>query len=88
MNDRDFIAQLAQLNTLEQLQMLNDTFESFMDQQNLLRGTALIGRTVQAFTQDGLVEGSVSAVRVHGGQVALLVGDIEVPLEDVMVVQE
>ena len=89
MDDMDFIAQLAQLNTLEQLDRLNEAFETFMGQQSLMRGAELIGRTVSASTPGGeVVEGIVSAVRVRGGEVMLVLDDTEVSLETVTVVEE
>ena len=89
MDDTDFIAQLAQLNTLEQLERLNQAFESFMGQQNLMRGSELIGRTVSALTEGGdVVEGTVSAAKVRDGEVMLVVDDTEVPLRSVSVIEE
>jgi len=89
MDDTQFIAQLAQLNTLEQLDKLNESFEYFMAQQNLLRGTELIGKTVSARTYGGeVVEGTVSAVRIVGGNVVLVVDGTEVSLHSVSEIGE
>lgn len=89
MDDTDFIAQLAQLNTLEQLERLNESFEGFMEQQNLMRGAELIGRTVSAMMEGGgTVEGIVSAVKVRYGEVILVVDGTEVSLRSVSAVQE
>lgn len=84
MEDRDFIAQLAQLNTLEQLEQLNESLADFMGQQNLLRGAELIGKTVRGTTAEGeYVEGIVLAVRTVGAEVVVSLGDKDVPLKDV-----
>lgn len=84
MEDRDFIAQLAQLNTLEQLEQLNASLTDFMGQQNLLRGAELIGKTVRGTTAAGeYVEGIVVAVRTVGADVVVSLGDKDVPLKDV-----
>jgi len=89
MEDQDFIAQLAQLNTLEQLQVLNRSFEAFMQQQNLMRGTELLGRTIEGTGRDGAyVRGTVDSVSVRGGVVSLMVGGREVFLGDVTEVTE
>jgi len=89
MDDTDFVAQLAQLNTLEQLERLNESFEGFMEQQNLMRGADLIGRTVSAtMGGGGTVEGIVSAVKVRNGEVILVVDGTEVSLRSVSLVQE
>lgn len=84
MEDRDFIAQLAQLNTLEQLEQLNESLADFMGQQNLLRGAELIGKTIRGATAEGeYVEGVVAAVRTVGADVMVSLGDKDVPLKDV-----
>lgn len=84
MEDQDFIAQLAQLNTLEQLQTLNNSFELFMQQQNLMRGAELLGKTVQGLDGNGgTVQGTVESVSVRGGEVMLGVGDSRIALTDV-----
>jgi flagellar basal-body rod modification protein FlgD len=84
MDDRDFVVQLAQLNTVEQLQALNDSFTMFMVQQNLLQGTDLLGHTVRGLSTTGEgVEGVVSRVSVLGGMVTLYVDGHHVPLMDV-----
>ncbi len=84
MEDRDFIAQLAQLNTLEQLEQLNESLADFMGQQNLLRGAELIGKTIRGATAEGeYVEGVVQAVRTVGADVMVSLGDKDVPLKDV-----
>jgi flagellar basal-body rod modification protein FlgD len=89
MDDTDFIAQLAQLNTLEQLERLNQSFEGFMEQQNLMRGAELIGRTVSAMMEgEGIVEGIVSAAKFRNGEVILVIDGTEVSLQSVLVVQE
>ncbi|HHX64374.1 MAG TPA: hypothetical protein GX702_05740 [Chloroflexi bacterium] len=85
MDDRDFVVQLAQLNTVEQLQALNDSFSLFMTQQNLMRGTDLLGHTIRGLATTGdHVEGVVSRVAVQRGVVTLYVGDRQVPLVDVL----
>jgi len=84
MEDRDFIAQLAQLNTLEQLEQLNESLATFMGQQSLLRGAELIGKTIRGTTAQGeYVEGIVVAVRASGADVVVSLGDKDVPLKDV-----
>jgi flagellar basal-body rod modification protein FlgD len=89
MEDRDFIAQLAQLNTLEQLEQLNESLSDFMGQQNLLRGAELIGKTIRGTTAQGeYVEGIVVAVRTDGAEVVVSLGDKDVPLKDVSLVTQ
>ena len=89
MEDRDFIAQLAQLNTLEQLERLNESLSAFMGQQNLLRGAELIGKTIRGTTTGGeYVEGIVVSVRANGPEIVVSLGDKDVPLQRVTLVSQ
>mgnify|MGYP000751893206 CR=1 FL=1 len=48
MDSEQFLSQLAQLNTLDQMWRMNENLQAFMSQQQLLQASAMIGRTVQA----------------------------------------
>ncbi|ADL43214.1 flagellar hook capping protein [Caldicellulosiruptor obsidiansis OB47] len=74
MEDKEFVAQLAQFSALEQMQNLNQSFE-------LLKAQSMIGRYIVATsTQDGLkqIEGRVDSIRVDGSKVFLKVNGTEV----------
>jgi len=76
MDDKDFIAQLAQFNSLEQLQALNQGMEALLELQQLGQASTLVGKSIVA-RLDGsgrTVEGTVSSVRMSGGVAELLVG--------------
>lgn len=76
MDDKDFIAQLAQFNSLEQLQVLNQGMEALLELQQLGQASTLVGKSIIA-RLDGsgrTVEGTVSSVRMSGGVAELLVG--------------
>lgn len=88
MEDQDFIAQLAQFNSLSQLTELNNTMKEFIAAQSLTQGSALIGKTVTGLASDGsTVTGLVSSLRLSGGQVTLEVDGVELPLDSVKSVQ-
>lgn len=88
MEDREFVAQLAQFSSLEQMQNVSRN-------AGLSYGLGLLGRTVTAVTAGGLgVEGTATALRM-GAQgplvrlewLDLLTGEgdgTEVPLESVL----
>lgn len=71
MEDREFIAQLAQFRTLEQMESMTASFKRLIQAQQLALAGALIGRTVQATGGVAGVVGKVSiedeALRVHVG---------------------
>lgn len=69
MEDKEFIAQLAQFNTLEQMQQVNQHLVDMLSTQTLAQASALIGKVVEA----GQVSGVVSAVSMVDGKAKLLV---------------
>ena len=56
-DDKEFIAQLAQFSSLEQMQNLNDTMLTMMESQQKLtalsQATAMIGKMVEIYSEDG-----------------------------------
>jgi len=88
MEDKEFIAQLAQFNSLNQLTQMNKTLGELMSAQNLAQGSSLIGKTVSGLdSAGGTVTGPVSGLRLVGGKVMLTVGEREIPLSRVNSVQ-
>lgn len=74
MEDKEFVAQLAQFSALEQMQNLNNSFE-------FLKAQSMIGRYVIATsTQDASkqIEGRVDSIRVDGSKVFLKINGTEV----------
>lgn len=91
--NEDFIAQLAQFSSLEQMENLNDSFQGLavLQQSNALmsqltEGSALIGQEVTYI--DGAsqeqVSGSVTSVRIDDGIAVLNVDGTDVPLMNVV----
>lgn len=80
--DKDFLAQMAQFSSLEQMQNLNSTFQ--MSQANDLVGKIITATVVSAATQEtSTIEGYVDSIKISSGSVYLMVDDQEVPLSDV-----
>src|SRR5438046_3133397 len=48
MDDQQFIAQMAQFNSLEQMQSVNKTLTSVLNAQQLASASAMIGKTIEA----------------------------------------
>jgi len=84
MEDREFIAQLAQLRSLEQLQELSSRIEGLLK----LYSVEMIGKEVEAVTEDGRqVSGKVVRVLVDGSDPILVIGNDRVKLSNLRLVR-
>ena len=82
--DTEFIAQLAQFNSLSNLQQLNASFDQILKLQSLTSGADLIGKTVAySTTGGGSASGKVDQVTADGKSVFLQVGTARVGLDQV-----
>lgn len=76
MKDEQFVAQLAQFSSLEQMQTMNKTFASLLNISQLTQSAALVGKTVQVQPpQEGaqVVTGTVSSVKMEQGAPKIVV---------------
>jgi flagellar basal-body rod modification protein FlgD len=89
MQDQDFMAQVAQLNSLGELQKLNSTLEHFTRSSQVAEAASLLGRMVTYTAADGARQtGVVTGVSLEGGQVVLLLGgSVRVSLANVSNIQ-
>ena len=82
MQDQEFIAQMAQFSSLEQMQNLNSAMQT-------TQAAALIGKSVQWADESGRLQvGVVSSVTMIAGEPNLQVGDNTVPLAKVSDISE
>lgn len=89
MEDKDFIAQLAQFNSLNQLTAMNKKLGELMTTQTLSQGSALIGKMVSGLSSEGSsVTGLVSGLYMSDGTVLLDIEGKRVPLDTVQTVQD
>jgi flagellar basal-body rod modification protein FlgD len=88
-SNEDFIAQLAQFSSLEQMTQLNDAFLGLavLQQSNALMSqltdsSALIGQTVQYTDQNtgAVSSGTVDSVKIEEGLAVLNIDGLDVPL--------
>ncbi len=87
MQDREFIAQLAQLNTLEQLQQLNATIAAMAEHAALGQVANYLGKVVTGLERSSgqLVSGTVvRATVIDGSAVLELEGGQRVDVRDVV----
>jgi flagellar basal-body rod modification protein FlgD len=87
LKDKDFIAQMAQFSTLEQMTNMNKSIEQM---NALTKGAAVsyIGRVIEYVDEDGISQvGEVAFVRFDKSGVILTTTDkVEIPLERVVAV--
>lgn len=79
MEDKEFVAQLAQFSALEQMQNLNQSFE-------ILKAQSMIGRYVVATNPSDTsktIEGRVDSFKVDGSKVYLKINGTEVLSDNV-----
>ena len=88
MDDKEFVSQLAQFSTLEQMQSLNTGFESFDKSGQATQAFALIGRTVEYADPDSEtpITGTVNKVTFEDGLPKLNIGTKVIDLGDVVAV--
>jgi flagellar basal-body rod modification protein FlgD len=86
MQDREFIAQLAQLNALEQMQQLNRTVAGMAELTVLSQVSAFLGKQAAGIERGSgeLVEGIVTRVTVMDGNVVLDLGGKQVDVRDLV----
>ncbi|RYF15895.1 MAG: flagellar hook capping protein [Comamonadaceae bacterium] len=66
MDNKEFMAQMAQFTALEQSQRLNDRVQQLIENQAALQSVSLIGRSVEISTGSGKATGTVSALSFQG----------------------
>lgn len=86
-SDKDFIAQLASLTTVQSLDGLNANFAQMLKLTQLTQGADLIGKTIEyTATDGGTATGTVDSVTAQNGQFVLTVGAEQVALDQVRTV--
>lgn len=85
-DNTEFITQLAQFNTLEQMQSINEAMQAVRVSTEMMQGSNMIGKQAQAITptDQQTVSGTVTAVRLVGGQVIVSIGDKNVLLSQIV----
>jgi flagellar basal-body rod modification protein FlgD len=88
MEDREFIAQLAQFSALEQMQQVNQQITALNGRAQWGTAIATLGHTVTAQPEDGeAVKGTVTAITALDGDPAVLIGNTLVSLSDITAVE-
>ena len=81
MKDTDFIAQMANFTSLEQMRELSTNFSSFQEQQQRVAAQAYLGKEVTLANEES---GIVTAIeQAEDGSLIVSVGEQEYPISDI-----
>lgn len=85
MNDREFISQMAQFSSLEQMSNMNQSIERLLLRSQSGEAFSLIGKEVEAvdFASQQIVRGLVSGVVYRQDGIKVIIGSAEVSLNDI-----
>ncbi len=85
MEDKDFIAQMAQFSSLEQISNLNKEIKNLVASSKSSEAYGLLGREIEAYdpVQKKPVKGTVSSVFFKGEELMMRVGKEDVLMKDI-----
>ena len=73
MKDTEFISQMANFTSLEQMRTLSKSFESFTTDQKLASAPSYLGRQVTVTDATGDTTGIVEAIKLKDGKPAIVI---------------
>ena len=73
MKDTEFISQMANFTSLEQMRTLSKSFETFTSDQKMSAAPAFLGRNVTVKDASGDVTGIVDAITLKDGKPAIVI---------------
>jgi len=90
MQDKEFIAQMAQFSSLEQITNMNREFKSLIKSSQTSEAYKLLGMRIESYDpiRQKVVSGVVSSIVFNNGEVRVKVGGEEVSLENIHSVSE
>jgi len=84
LQDKDLMAQFAQLNSLEELKQIGQNMEALLQTTLSSHASALIGKWVVGTMEDGTqVQGLVNGYEIRGGVYYLQVAQSWLPMRDI-----
>ena len=89
MDEKEMIVQMSQMNTVSELQQLNETMASMEKSNKLLSAANLIGKVVTYLASDGSKdEMTVESVELEGDDILLNAGKVTINYSNVIEVSE
>ncbi len=74
MEDKEFMAQLAQFSTLDQITSMNASLSAFTSNSLMTQASTFLGKEIEGLGNDGPMRGMVTGVSVVEGITVLEVG--------------
>lgn len=90
MADREFIAQMAQFSSLEQMTNINKEMRTLVQSNQANQAYGMLGKVVDSYdpATQVRVSGTVSSIRVAEDDLRLMVGDQEVSMANIYAVRQ
>ncbi len=79
----EYVAQMAQFASLEQMQNLNNSFTSMIQRQDLMYANDLVGKNVIFSQDDDLFQGVIEAYGINDNEAYFVVGEKEFKLNQI-----
>ena len=84
LDNREFISQMAQFSSLEQMQQMNSQMEQFLEGKNLAEKTSLIGKNVEINQNGEVITGEIEKIALEDSEIyAVLEDDTKVNVEEI-----
>lgn len=86
-DNSEYISQLAQFSSLEQMENLNVSLNELKVNQNLLYGTFLIGKLVDITFEDKMVSGAIDKVKLVDSMLKVIIDGKEYDAKNIVSVR-
>jgi len=89
MKDNEMMVQMAQMNSVQELQKMGVSLSEMNQTNQLLSGTGMMGKLVSYADEEGnLVDALIDAITVDNSEVLLSSGETTIRLSDILQVRE
>jgi len=84
LDNREFISQMAQFSSLEQMQQMNSQMEQFLGGKNMAEKASLIGKNVEINQNGEVITGEIEKIALEDSEIyAVLEDDTKVNIDEI-----
>lgn len=87
-DNTEYIAQMAQFSTLEELQNLNNSFQQMMLRQDITIAGQMIGNSAAVYSEGELIQGIVEGYIIADNGLLIAIDGKEYPFETVLALKK